>query len=304
MNKNARSEKDLELPQMKQEHSRSWDHELKRIFPNFAQASLEDRPSRINGLSACCDNQSFVSSDDFQILLWNIENTKNAYKILDIKPDNYEEVEELLTSISYHPYHDHQMIASSTNGYLRLCDLRTASSANDTAMLITENPSGVFQYELQGLLASISSAAWLPDGRHILTRGFLNVKLWDINMPNKPVDSFVVYSPIKSKLSELAMNDMILERFNVSPSPCGNYFTTGLFNNNCFVTNIKDKTSIKFDLNFSKKSICRPMVESGIITEMPEAYNYNLKVENCLWHPVKNSIACTSMNSLFVYNGI
>lgn len=304
-NKNARNERDLEIPQMKQEHFRSWDHELKRTFPNFAKVSIDDRPAKINQLSVCCDNLSFVSADNLQLLLWNIENCKSAFKILDLKPEEIEDIDEMITSVQFHPFRDHQLICSSSKGIVRLCDLRTASTADDSALMITENPDGVYANVLAEILSSISDACWMPDGRHILTRQFLYAKLWDINMPNKPVDVFPVYLPLKHKLSELAINEKIFEPFNISPSPCGNYFTTGMFNGNIFITNIKDKSSLKVDLSFSKKTSAKPFdQQGGPVPELPATYNFDLKVNDTHWHPSKNIICCSAMNSMFIYSGL
>lgn len=37
------------------------------------------------------------------------------------------------------------------------------------------------------IVASISDATFSANGRYIFARDFLNVKVWDVNMTNKPV---------------------------------------------------------------------------------------------------------------------
>lgn len=38
------------------------------------------------------------------------------------------------------------------------------------------------------------------DGRHLLSRDYMTVKLWDLNMESKPVASFPVHEPLREKV--------------------------------------------------------------------------------------------------------
>jgi serine/threonine-protein phosphatase 2A regulatory subunit B len=39
----------------------------------------------------------FLSADDLRVNLWNIENNKESFMIVDIKPPNMEELTEVIT---------------------------------------------------------------------------------------------------------------------------------------------------------------------------------------------------------------
>ena len=293
-NKNAKNEKDLEIPQSKQENFKSWDHEMKRSFPNF-------HLSTVNHLSVCSDNMSFVSADDLQVLLWNVESKNSAYKILDIRSENLEEEEELITSVQYHPFLDHQLICSSSEGTVRVIDLRTSSTADNTAIMIREKAEQKVPNLLLDVLASISDATYMPDGRQILTRDFIKVKRWDLAMPGKPLDVVTFYPPIRHKLANLFENQLIFERFNIAPSPCGKFFATGFFGGHCFIHSFEQGKNVRMEVGLNKKILPKAIVE--IPTQLPADYNFDLKVEKVKWHPKLNFVTATMLNSMFVFEG-
>jgi len=57
------------------------------------------------------------------------------------------------------------------------------------------------------IVSSISDACFSKNGRYIFVRDYLTVKVWDINMTNKPVLKLPIYEPLKSKLCDLYENE-------------------------------------------------------------------------------------------------
>lgn len=88
-----------------------------------------------------------------------------------------------------------------------------------------------------------------------MSRDFLNVKVWDVNMPNKPVSNIPIFEPLKSKLCELYENECIFDKFSISSSPDSNYFITGNFNSNFHIVDRQGENNTQFELNFNKKTI-------------------------------------------------
>ena len=86
------------------------------------------------------------------------------------------------------------------------------------------------------IVASISDISYSSNGRYIFSRDFLNVKVWDVNMPKKPVNTTPIFEPLKSKLCELYENEGIFDKFSISVSKDANYFMTGLFNSNFHIS--------------------------------------------------------------------
>ncbi|TNN22748.1 Serine/threonine-protein phosphatase 2A regulatory subunit B beta isoform [Liparis tanakae] len=88
----------------------------------------------INSISVNSDLQTYISTDDLRVNLWNLEITDHSFSILslgpyivDIKPANMEELTEVITSAEFHPQQCNTFAYSSSKGSIRLCDMREAA---------------------------------------------------------------------------------------------------------------------------------------------------------------------------------
>jgi len=48
------------------------------------------------------------------------------------------------------------------------------------------------------IISSISDVKFSRDGRYILSRDYLTLKIWDINMENKPVKTFNIHDFLRT----------------------------------------------------------------------------------------------------------
>lgn len=78
----------------------------------------------INSIAPNADGETFVSADDLRVNLWHFEHTDKSFNIVDIKPDNMEDLTEVITAADFHPFHCHHLVYSSSKGCIRLADLR------------------------------------------------------------------------------------------------------------------------------------------------------------------------------------
>ena len=81
----------------------------------------------INGIAFNSDGETFLSSDDLRINLWHINIKNEAFGIVDMKPENMDELSEVITCAGFHPTHCNIMIYSSSKGIIRIGDLRDAA---------------------------------------------------------------------------------------------------------------------------------------------------------------------------------
>ncbi len=51
------------------------------------------------------------------------------------------------------------------------------------------------------IIASISDIRFSRDGRYILSRDYMNLKLWDLAMENKPVVTLAVHEELRPRVS-------------------------------------------------------------------------------------------------------
>ena len=73
------------------------------------------------------------------------------------------------------------------------------------------------------IIASISDIKFSRDGRYILSRDYLTLKLWDINKEDRPVKTIRIHDYLKSKLCDLYENDCIFDKFECTLSKTGEY---------------------------------------------------------------------------------
>ena len=63
------------------------------------------------------------------------------------------------------------------------------------------------------IISSISGIKFSNSGRHLITRDYLSVKVWDLNMNSKPIETYQVHEYLRSKLCSLYENDYIFDKF-------------------------------------------------------------------------------------------
>jgi len=292
-NKKAQSEADLKIPKLKTIDD-GVNPVLKRAFPNLHNY-------HINSVSVSANGENIISSDDLKIYIWDLENSKTAYNIVDLKPDNFEELSEVITSSQFHPTNDCQFIYSSSKGIIKMGDLRQRSNCDNGVLTIEDKESTSQKNFFTDIVASISDITYSSDGRYIFSRDFLNVKVWDVNMPKKPINTIPIFEPLKSKLCELYENEGIFDKFNISVSKDAKYFMTGLFNSNFHISDRNGENNLQFELNFDKKTNVKH-IPKKFYEPLGSKYDYTRKVLKGAWHPTENIVAMACLNCLYFYH--
>lgn len=141
----------------------------------------------INSLSLCPDGEHFLSADDLRINLWNIEYNSIVYSLIDTKPKNIEELDEVITHCEFHPLLSDTIVYTTSKGFIHICDLRIKSSFQSGSVLQFEVGKGQKKNAFSELIGSLSSGKFLPKYPYILaTRDYLNIRLWDVRNSNQP----------------------------------------------------------------------------------------------------------------------
>ena len=78
----------------------------------------------INSISVNSDGETFLSSDDLRINLWNLNIQDQSFNIVDIKPANMEELTEVITAAEFHPTSCNWFMYASSKGAIKLGDMR------------------------------------------------------------------------------------------------------------------------------------------------------------------------------------
>ncbi|PSS07768.1 Serine/threonine protein like [Actinidia chinensis var. chinensis] len=278
----------------------------------------------INSISNNSDGETFVSADDLRVNLWNLEVIDQCFNIIDMKPTNMDDLTEVITSAEFHPLHCNLLAYSSSRGFIRLVDMRQSALCDHSARILQDGESRGSKSFFTEIIASISDIKFATDGRHILSRDYMNLKLWDTRMETSPVALYKIHEQLRPKLSDLYNNDAIFDKFGCCLSGDGLHFATGSYRNLLRIFSYGSEEGITMEA--SKNPSGRPHLQSvsrarrSSLSNLTRGFyrkghenpscgtgstefscDLNSKLLHVAWHPKTNLIACGTRNSLFLY---
>uniref|UniRef100_A0A803LBC7 Serine/threonine-protein phosphatase 2A 55 kDa regulatory subunit B n=1 Tax=Chenopodium quinoa TaxID=63459 RepID=A0A803LBC7_CHEQI len=292
------------------------------VDPSKIERSSSSTGTSLFLLSFFSDGETFISADDLRINLWNLEISSQSFNIVDVKPANMEDLTEVITSAEFHPTHCNTLAYSSSKGSIRLIDLRQSALCDSHSKLFEVHETPGSRSFFTEIIASISDVKFAKDGRYMLSRDYMSLKLWDINMDSGPVATFQVHEHLRPRLCDLYENDSIFDKFECCLSGDGLRAATGSYSNLFRVFGCSSGSTEASTLEASKNPMRKQLPAStnhrpsrtGTFTrgarqgsESPgsdangNAFDFNMKLLHLAWHPTENSIACAAANSLYMY---
>jgi serine/threonine-protein phosphatase 2A regulatory subunit B len=105
-----------------------------------------------------------------------------------------EELTEVITAAEFHPLNCNQFVYSSSKGTIRLCDMRSAALCDQHAKLFEEPEDNEVNNKsfFREIISSISDVKMSNSGRYMMSRDYLSIKVWDLHMETKPVETYSV----------------------------------------------------------------------------------------------------------------
>ena len=276
----------------------------------------------INSIAANSDGATFLSADDLRLNLWSLENAQLSFNIVDIKPPTLEELTEVITAADFHPQHSHLFMFSSSRGSIKLGDMREAALCDRHAKVLEEEEEdAVAKSYYSEIIASISDVEFSKDGRFVIARDYLSIKIWDLSMEGRgPVRVVPVHEQLRPRLNELYESDCIFDKFRVAASRDGRLMLTGSYNNCCKIydTALGTETLIELSKARPKAPVTR-RVQGGVglgfgadddgagsagggAVEVDAGVDFGRKVLHCSWHPEEAIVAVAGLNNLFLFS--
>jgi WD40 repeat protein len=166
------------------------------------------------------------------------------------------------------------------------------------------------------IISSISDVRFSKDGRYILSRDYLTLKIWDVNMEKKPVKTINMHEPLKNKLCDLYENDCIFDKFECTFSGDGKHALSGSYNNNFMIYPTDpnesaadqavllqaDKSAFKAKKGSDRKNKAgrgfSPAQKSSVPVLDADKMDYSKKILHSSWHPREDSIAIAATNNV------
>nr|CAD7588874.1 unnamed protein product [Timema genevievae] len=274
----------------------------RRIFANA-------HTYHINSISVNSDQETYLSADDLRINLWHLEITDQSFNIVDIKPTNMEELTEVITAAEFHPVECNLFVYSSSKGTIRLCDMRSAALCDRHSKLFEEPEDPTNRSFFSEIISSISDVKLSNSGRYMISRDYLSVKVWDLHMETKPIESYPVHEYLRSKLCSLYENDCIFDKFECCWNGNDSAIMTGSYNNffRMFDRTTRRDVTLEASREIAKpKTVLKPRkVCTGGKRKKDEisvdCLDFNKKILHTAWHPTENIIAVAATNNLFIF---
>jgi serine/threonine-protein phosphatase 2A regulatory subunit B len=189
------------------------------------------------------------------------------------------------------------------------------------------------------IIASVSDVKFSRDGGFLLSRDYLNLRLWDLRMENRPVATFEVHEHLRAKLCDLYESDAIFDKFQCCPGGDGTHVATGSYGNQFKSFDVATGATDAFEVTKDPQRLRRARqqsLKSGLPTvgtagnsprfgsssprsrrgrddaetavaalgqsAAPSQPEFNTKILHMAWHPTERVVACAASNSLYIFN--
>jgi WD40 repeat protein len=182
------------------------------------------------------------------------------------------------------------------------------------------------------IISSISDVRFSHDGRYILSRDYLTVKIWDVNMERHPVKTIPIHEHLRPRLCDTYENDSIFDKFEVVFSGDGGNVMTGSYNNNFMIypSDPDKETEVVLQADKSAFKAKKVGVPTPINSTSPtsgkkgssragspaagaggqggrmrketdaDQIDFNKKILHMSWHPFEDSIAIAATNNVSI----
>ena len=135
-----------------------------------------------------------------------------------------EELTEVITAAEFHPSHCNVFAYSSSKGTIKLSDMRANALCDNHSkgnffkffksfIVYQVDEDAANKSFFTEIISSISDLKFSRDGRYLVSRDYLTLKIWDVNMESEPVQTININDNLRAKLCDLYENDCIFDKF-------------------------------------------------------------------------------------------
>jgi len=242
----------------------------------------------IHSISTSTDNELFLSCDDLRMNLWHVDSPAACYPLIDLKPEDMNDLTEVITCAQYHPTHCSLLSYSSSNGYTYIVDLRTKAKDVPPCKVFGQRIEESQKSFFSEILVSVADMDFSKDDAKLFTRDYLSIRVWDMRMEKEPFKIIPLQTQLDSRLCELYENDCIFDKFQLRVS--GDYCVTGSYGNTFKIVNWKEETVRTTSLNEYAKT------EDNMTED-----DFRDKSLFAAWHADGDCFAVTANAGLYIY---
>mmetsp|Transcript_15267 Transcript_15267/g.24810 ORF Transcript_15267/g.24810 Transcript_15267/m.24810 type:complete len:520 (-) Transcript_15267:1377-2936(-) len=228
----------------------------------------------IHSLCLNSDGESFLTADNLVVNQWNIERENSAYNLVDIRPEDMQTLNEVITVTEMDDSKCNIFAYGTNTGVIRLCDMREkarcdtaarefvagVSASNKTLQKKSKSgssgDSGASKSFMQDMLGTISDLKFVQHGERIVARDYLSIKIWDTRMESRPLEIIPVHDFLRTKLWDLYDNECIYDSFDLAVSNEGDIIT-GSYDNLFHVFDLQKRTDTLIQASKAPIAACR-----------------------------------------------
>ncbi|KTF90588.1 hypothetical protein cypCar_00012201 [Cyprinus carpio] len=212
-----------------------------------------------------------------------------------------------------HAYHINSIsVNSDCETYLSADDLRINLwhlNITDRSFMFEEAVDPSRRSFFSEIVSSVSDVKFSHSGRYLLTRDYLTVKVWDLNMENKPLETYQVHDYLRTKLCSLYESDCIFDKFECAWNGTDSVIMTGAYNN---YFRMFDRASLRDVTLEASREVCkrRAVLQPRRVcvgkkrkeTDVSvDSLDFRKKILHTAWHPKENIIAIAASNNLYIF---
>ena len=159
------------------------------------------------------------------------------------------------------------------------------------------------------IISSISDVKFSHDGRYILSRDYLTLKVWDVKMESRPLATIPIHDYLRPKLCDLYENDCIFDKFEGNWGPTGSSVLTGSYSNYFHIFDWERDSDIVLQADksaFKAKRLAAAhsrggrasgsgALAGGINSINPNNVDFNKKILHAAYHPYEDTIAVRTL---------
>jgi serine/threonine-protein phosphatase 2A regulatory subunit B len=292
----------------------------------YKSKSMNSR--EINSISVSSDQATFLSSDEMKVLLWDIESARGGHAIVDLLQggelcmQEIRSLNNIISAAEFHPNSGSVFAYGGSDGAIRLCDTRRRPvCTGHDKMYWNRDPSRMNRGFYDEYLDMVRDLRFSPSGRLMLSRDYLSVHVWDLNMEGKPIESYYVQEamqPLVNTVADLAEERIMSDSFTCNWSGDERGIVTGSYQN---IFRVVDRSlgkdyayglSRKESLSLAREDpltcLKKDGMEPALIKNKRKA-GWKEKLRKGLdrrvlvnaWHPKENLIAVAVKDELYFY---
>jgi serine/threonine-protein phosphatase 2A regulatory subunit B len=203
---------------------------------------------------------------------------------------------------THRPSDCNTLIYGSSRGVIRWADLRDNALQTHCAKQfeVPENPARKSFFS--EIVASVGDCKFTPDGRYIVSRDYLSMKIWDVKMENRPLKVIPVHEYLRGFMVNLYEKDCVFDKFECAVSPDGKSFLSGSYNSHFVVHNSHTEETTTVRAMTQTYGSDGKLNDCVVDTPNVKVMDFAQKTTHTAWHPNSDILAVCCCNKLYVYD--